>query len=137
MNGQADGPGLTWFSGRARLVPCQVHVDQRGILLPLEFERLPFAPRRVFTVAGMSAGTVRGEHTHRSGEQLLVCLQGRVEALMRREQQEVRSVLVPTGPGLLLGPGVWCRQTYLDSDSVLLVLASEPYDPASYNGNWE
>ena len=56
---------------------------------------------------------------------------------MRREQQEVRSVLVPTGPGLLLGPGVWCRQTYLDSDSVLLVLASEPYDPSSYNGHWE
>lgn len=137
MNGHADGLGLTWFSGRARLVPCQVHVDERGILLPLEFDCLPFKPRRVFAVTGMPAGTERGGHAHRSGEQLLVCLQGRIEALLRREHQEVRSILLPSGPGLLLGPDVWCRQTYLDKDSILLVLASEPYDPTSYSDDWE
>ena len=130
-------PGAAWFGGAARLVPCHVHVDQRGALLPLEFDQLPFRPRRVFTVAGVPAGTVRGGHGHRAGQQLLFCLQGRIEALLRWRNEQARSVLVQGGPGLLIGLGVWCRQTYLDEGSVLLVLASEPYDPRAYTEHWD
>lgn len=137
MTAEDDSQGLAWFSGRARLIPCKVHADQRGTLLPLDFDRLPFKPRRVFTVAGMPAGTVRGGHGHRVGEQLLICLQGQIEALLRRGREEAHAVLLPAGPGLLLGPGVWCRQTYVTANSVLLVLASEPYDAASQIENWE
>jgi len=128
---------LEWFSGRARLIRCDVHIDSRGTLLPLEFDRLPFVPHSVFTVAGMPAGTVRGGHGHRFGQQLLVCLQGQITALLRREQEEAFTVLLPAGPGLILGPGVWCRQTYVTANSVLLVLASEPYDPASHIADGE
>ena len=131
---EPTGDGL---SDLARLIAYPAHSDERGTLLPLAFDALPFVPRRVFTVAGVVAGTVRGGHSHHAGEQLLVCVQGRVEALMRRNQEEARSILVPGGPGLLLGPGVWCSQTYLEAGSVLLVLASEPYDPASYIRTWE
>lgn len=132
MNAEADHPGEAWFSGRARSICCQIHADERGTLLPLEFASLPFMPCRLFTVTGVPAGGVRGGHGHRVGQQLLVCLQGSIAVLMRCEKKEVHTVLVPGGPGLLFGPGVWCRQSYLDEGTVLLVLASEPYDPASY-----
>lgn len=132
MNNEGDKTDETWFSGRARLVFCQVHADARGTLLPLEFDRLPFKPSRLFTITGVPRGGVRGGHGHRVGQQLLVCLQGSIAALMRCEKKEAHTILVPGGPGLLLGPGIWCRQSYLDERTVLLVLASEPYDPASY-----
>lgn len=126
----------SWFGGRARLVDLPIHSDERGNLLPLDFDRLPFMPRRVFTVTGVPAGSIRGEHGHRSGEQLLICLQGKIDLLLRKGDEDATTALTPAGPGLLLGAGVWCRQTYLVSNSVLLVLASEPYDPESYISTW-
>ena len=129
----SDPPSL---AGLARLVPLVSHANERGCLLPLEFGDLPFVPRRVFTVSEVPPGTVRGGHGHRMGEQLLVCLQGRVEVLLRRGPLEAMAVLLPAGPGLLVPAGVWCRQTFVDAHSVLLVLASEPYDPASYFEDW-
>ena len=123
-----------WFSGRARLVEVKRFDDARGSLLPIEFNELPFLPRRLFTVAGVPAGTVRGGHAHRYGEQLLVCIQGCIDIWLRHDDEEARLTLVPDGPGLMAGPLVWSQQTYLRSGSVLLVVASHPYDPDSYIG---
>lgn len=136
INTTAPTPCSTWFEGRARLIDLPIHSDERGNLLPLDFDSLPFRPRRVFTVTDAPAGSIRGEHGHRSGEQLLICLQGKIGLLLRKGHEEANTVLTPTGPGLLLGAGVWCRQTYLVSNSALLVLASEPYDPESYISTW-
>jgi hypothetical protein len=41
-------------------------------------------------------------------------------------------MLAGPGAGLLVEPRTWTAQTHLDPESMLLVLASEPYDPASY-----
>lgn len=35
-------------------------------------------------------------------------------------------------PAVLIEPGVWAQQTYLDDDSTLIVFADGPYDPAEY-----
>lgn len=55
---------------------------------------------------------------------------------MRCQGEEVTLLLDSGRAGLLLGPGVWCQQKYLAEGSVLLVFASEPYDPASYVEQW-
>lgn len=133
MQSSTDAQSTAFFGGRARLVACACVSDARGSLLPFEFAELPFAPRRVFAVTGAPPGAVRGGHAHRKGEQFLVSLHGRIEALMRVGDDDASVLLTPGGPGLLFGPGVWCRQTYLDEGAVLLAFASQPYDPASYD----
>lgn len=125
-----------FFDGRARLIPMSGHGDRRGLLLPFDFAQLPFAPRRAFSVSNVPAGEVRGRHAHRHGEQLLVCLQGSIEILMRYQDDAETLTLEPGTPGLLIGTGVWCQQTYLSAGSVLLVFASHPYDPQSYTTSW-
>jgi dTDP-4-dehydrorhamnose 3,5-epimerase-like enzyme len=100
--------------------------------MPVEFEQMPFVPRRVFTVSNVSAGTVRGGHGHRFGRQLLFCLEGRIEIELRYSSQAAQMLLKPDGCGLLFEPGVWCQQRYLQTHTVMLALASEPYDPTSY-----
>jgi hypothetical protein len=121
-----------YFGGRAQLWALEPKRDARGALLPFEVDCMPFVPRRVFVVADVPAGVARGGHAHRRGMQLLVCLQGRIEILMRCAGEDASLELLPWASGLLVGAGVWCRQTYAAAGSVLLVFASEDYDPASY-----
>ena len=125
-----------YFGGLARLVACSPKADERGVLQPFDFDQMPFKPVRAFAVGSVPAGTVRGGHAHRSGTQLLVCLQGRIGILMRHRDQEATLVMEPSGVGLALGAGVWCQQTYLVEGTVLLAFADTPYDPASYSEHW-
>ena len=121
-----------YFGGRARLIACSSQTDERGVLLPFYFNQMPFAPCRSFAITNVPAGVVRGGHAHRSGMQMLVCLHGRIEILMRYQDEEATLVMEPSSFSLVFGPGVWCQQRYATEGSVLLVFASEPYDPKSY-----
>lgn len=120
------------LNGRAQLIPLRRHEDERGWLLPFDFAHLPFEPRRVFAVTNVPQGGIRGGHAHSDGQQLLVCLQGRVGIRMRHGNDTVTLVLEPAASGLLVTADVWCQQTYATAETVLLVFASHPYDPTSY-----
>ncbi len=124
-----------WFDGRARLLTFTCHSDRRGVLLPIDLDQLPFPVRRIFTVADVPSGTVRGGHGHRRGWQLLLCVQGQIRVRMRCLAEQVELVLEGSGPGLLIGANIWVEQTYLDEHAVLLVACSEAFDPDSYYAN--
>jgi len=126
----------TFFCGKAQLVQYPQHLDERGTLTPFNFDELPFTPCRSFIVSGVSKGETRGQHAHRSGKQMLVCLQGHIEVLMRYQDEEKSLSLVPSSPALIFNAGVWCQQTYLNEESILLVFASEPYNPDLYLNEW-
>lgn len=116
----------------AVLLPFPAHVDPRGSLVELDFRQLPFVPRRIFLVAGAVAGTSRGGHAHKHGQQLLVCVSGTVEVeTVHLGGREVHVLESPTR-ALLVPERVWSRQIFREAGSRLLVLASHPYDPDSY-----
>lgn len=125
-----------FFDGHARLFESMSKVDPRGVLIPFDFDQMPFVPRRSFVVTQVPAGTRRGGHAHRYGMQFLICLQGKMEILMRYRTEAVTLVLDEPTRGLLLGPEVWGQQTYLNDGTVLLAFASETYDPDSYVQDW-
>ncbi len=109
-------------------VPC--HGDPRGWLTPIDFSGLPFQPARVFAVTDVPSGARRGGHGHREQRQLMVCARGRVHVELRVPGAEPETMTLQPGKGLLVEPGVWATQTYGTTDTVLVVLASGPYDPA-------
>jgi hypothetical protein len=98
----------------------------------LDFAGLPFTPARAFVVHETPAGCLRGGHAHRRGCQILIRLSGRVAVQLRFGGERRDLLLDATDRGLVIGPGVWAQQRYLDAGSTLLVLASDPYDPTSY-----
>lgn len=107
--------------------------DMRGSLAVLEQGKgLPFVPKRVFWVFNVPSRDVRGEHAHRKCEQFLVAAHGGVSVVVDdgRTREEVR--LDSPTLGLYLAPMVWGVQYKFDSDAVLMVAASEPYDGADY-----
>lgn len=103
--------------------------DERGALTVLE-NRLPFPIRRVFWIYGAD-GLTRGGHRHRQTHQALIALAGTVTVYMDDGQFRNDIVLDSADRCLLVEPKDWHRMSFGPS-SVLLVVASHPYDRADY-----
>jgi UDP-2-acetamido-3-amino-2,3-dideoxy-glucuronate N-acetyltransferase len=107
--------------------------DLRGSLVVANFDgELPFVPRRFFTVFGVPSTDVRGAHAHRKCHQLLICVQGSVNAVVDDGRERQEFVLDRPDIGLHMEPMIWGTQYRYSSDAVLLVLASDPYDAGDY-----
>jgi dTDP-4-dehydrorhamnose 3,5-epimerase-like enzyme len=129
-------PGATVEALRVRGVTLErrpVIRDARGNLSARQLGAgLPFVPKRYFLVHDVPSEEVRGEHAHRTLEQLLICTHGSVAVVVDdgRERQEV--LLDSTELALYLPPMVWGIQYKYTPDAALLVFASDLYDPADY-----
>jgi hypothetical protein len=111
------------------------HVEDhvRGNLTALEFTReLPFVPQRIFLTYGIPSLSTRGEHAHRHCEQFLVCVHG--ECHLRVDDGENCEEFCLNRPtfGVLVPSMIWAQEHLHSKDSVLLVLASHPYEPEDY-----
>lgn len=107
--------------------------DLRGSLAAGEFGReLPFQPKRVFVVFDVPNRKVRGAHAHWKLHQFLVCLKGDCSVLVDDGQRREQILLNGPRVGLHVSPMIWAVQYKFSPDAMLLVLASERYDPASY-----
>jgi len=107
--------------------------DLRGDLSFGEFQRtVPFGIKRYFMVYNVSTAEVRGEHAHRTCHQFLIAAHGRVSVVVEDGTEREEFLLDRADLGLHLPPMVWGIQYHYSTDAVLLVFASEYYDPADY-----
>ena len=107
--------------------------DLRGNLTAGEFPRqIPFVPSRYFLVFDVPGKDVRGEHAHRACHQFLSCAHGSVSVVVDDGTSSEEVVLDSPELGLYLPSMVWSVQYQYSADAVLLVFASDPYDPADY-----
>jgi dTDP-4-dehydrorhamnose 3,5-epimerase-like enzyme len=107
--------------------------DMRGNLSFAEYGQcLPFVPKRYFLVFDVPSVSIRGEHAHKSLGQFLVCVKGAVSIVVddgfTREEMQLDSKDI----GIYIPPMVWGVQYKYSQDAVLLVLASDIYDPDDY-----
>lgn len=119
------------------LLPVVCVTDLRGSLAAIEFEDLPFAPVRLFSVFAVPSEFLRGAHAHRQCSQFLVCLAGTLTCLVDDGNSRAEIVLSEPTQGLLIEPLVWATQYKYSPDAVLAVLASHPYDPEDYIRDYE
>jgi dTDP-4-dehydrorhamnose 3,5-epimerase-like enzyme len=107
--------------------------DLRGNLSAGEVgAHIPFSPKRYFMVFDVPGKDVRGEHAHRRCEQFLVCARGSVTVVVDDGVNSEEIVLEQPNVGLYLPPLVWAIQYKYSADALLVVFASDPYDPADY-----
>lgn len=100
----------------------EVYDDERGRLLPIELDALPFVARRVFVVAGPPSGGGRGGHVVPCRE-LVVLVSGRAE--LRIDDRSV--VLDKPGASALLEPGETMAYDLAPGGSTIVVLADRPW----------
>lgn len=132
-----DGP-VELGVGSAFLRRLKMVKDLRGSLSACEFENdLPFTPKRYFTVFDVPSREVRGEHAHRECHQFLVCIRGTCHAMLDDGRNRTEVVLDQPDIGVFMPAMTWGTQYRYGSDAVLLVFASELYNPDDYIRTYE
>lgn len=107
--------------------------DMRGSLSVGEFDRsIPFSPKRYFLVFDVPSREIRGEHAHRTCHQFLICVKGSCMVVADDGKQRREFLLDRPNLGVYLPAMTWGTQYKYSSDAVLLVFASDYYDPDDY-----
>lgn len=106
--------------------------DGQGQLVALEeFKDIPIKIKRVFFMYGTDAGG-RGNHGHRSLEQILICIHGSCKILLDDGTEKKEVFLEKPYEGLYFPSHLWGKMYDFSEDAVLLCLASELYNEDEY-----
>ena len=103
--------------------------DSRGDLIALDFSDLEMNPRRVFWVRNVPIGTTRGQHFHKICNQLLVCMNGSVKVNITLPNGNCFSDTLIQNSAVFLPANHFVEYIFLDTESELLVLADQFFDP--------
>lgn len=116
-----------------RCVDIPEIVDHRGSLsFGQTGSQIPFVPRRYFTIMNVPAGKGRGGHAHRTVEQFIVALRGRVAITLDDGARSRTVILESPRRGLYVPPMIWNDLDEMSPETVILCLASEEYEEAEY-----
>lgn len=112
--------------------------DERGKLVVVEgIKDIPFEIKRIFYIYGSDADVVRGSHANRRTEFVLINVCGSSKVKVKNGQKEKVFVLDRPHTGIYLPRMIWKEMYDFSPDSILLVLASEPYNTKEYIRNYD
>ncbi|MGN7399540.1 sugar 3,4-ketoisomerase [Cytobacillus praedii] len=112
--------------------------DRYGYLTPIEGNvDIPFEIKRVYYITKVEKDITRGYHSHKKLHQVLICLNGSVKVQLKNPYYEEVIELNDSSVGLYIGPYIWREMFDFSEGSVLMVLASEPYDESDYIRNYD
>jgi dTDP-4-dehydrorhamnose 3,5-epimerase-like enzyme len=114
----------------ATLIDLKTFTDERGNLTVIE-KVLPFDIKRIFYIYGVDY-PVRGQHRHIKTIQAAICLQGCCTFNWDNNIENGIVDLNKPSVCLILQPQDWHTITNFSKDAILMVLASEQYDPLDY-----
>ena len=107
--------------------------DPRGDLCAGEIpSQVPFVPKRYFLVFNVPTEKARGEHAHRACHQFLTCVHGSCAVVVDDGESRCEVTLDTPDLGIYLPPLIWGVEYKYSAHAVLLVFASEHYDPDDY-----
>ncbi|HEY2216307.1 MAG TPA: FdtA/QdtA family cupin domain-containing protein [Solirubrobacteraceae bacterium] len=123
---------------RHELIDLPVMPDHRGNLTFIEGDRhVPFEIRRVFYLYDVPGGQSRAGHALKGIEQVLIAVSGSFDVVLDYGEERTKITLNRPYVGLYLPSLVWRELENFSSGSVCLVLASGPYDEATYYREYE
>ena len=114
----------------AELILLPTYKDSRGKLTVIE-KCLPFDIKRVYYIYEVD-DSVRGMHKHKKTVQAAVALVGECTIVIKTLDSEKRYLLNRPDQCLLLMPDDFHYMEGFSKDAVLMVLASEVFDPNDY-----
>jgi len=117
----------------AKILNFQEHGDERGKLVVIEgLKDIPFEIKRIFYIYGSDSHVVRGCHANKKSEFVMINICGTSKIKVKSRNDEKVFILDKPYNGVYLPAGVWKEMYDFSADSILLVLASELYDPDEY-----
>lgn len=111
------------------------HCDDKGSLISVESNQdLPFTVKRVYFIYGVpNEDIVRAGHAHKKNHEALIAVHGECLVILHRNGAPVAEYLLhKPNQCLLVEAGEWITVQKFSKDCVLMVMASEHYDPEDY-----
>lgn len=120
------------------IIELPVINDRRGNLTFIEQSRhIPFEFPRVFYLYDVPGGSTRAGHALKQCHQFLISISGSFDVLLDDGREKERYHLNRPYYGLYVPPLIWRELENFSSNSVCLVLTSEPYDEDDYYREYE
>ncbi|QGW27027.1 sugar 3,4-ketoisomerase [Phnomibacter ginsenosidimutans] len=116
----------------AHLISLLTNTDARGNLTVIE-KIFPFDIKRIFYIYGVDS-SVRGKHRHHLTRQAAICIKGscRVSNQSGKGLPVQEFILDHPSVCLMIEPEDFHWMDQFSPDAILMVLASEYYDPKDY-----
>lgn len=116
-----------------KLIELKAFGDERGSLIALEKNHnVPFDIKRVYYIYDTKRNVPRGSHAHRQLEQLLICVTGSCKIKLDNGKSSEVVELNSPELALYIGKNIWREMFDFSQGCVLMVLASEYYNPEEY-----
>jgi hypothetical protein len=115
-----------------QLLDLKTFTDERGNLTVID-KILPFEIKRVFYIYGVDSST-RGGHRHYNTIQAAICLKGECRFILQSAPELEKEIVHLNSPSkcLIINPEDHHWMDNFTKDCILLVFASEHYDPNDY-----
>jgi UDP-2-acetamido-3-amino-2,3-dideoxy-glucuronate N-acetyltransferase len=110
------------------LIRVNCNLEERGSLTSLEFGELPFTPIRIFWISQVPAQIIRGNHFHKSCNQILICTNGEISISTIDKTGSKSFFSLSSNDGLVLPKFHYVEIDFHNLETTLIVLADQPYD---------
>lgn len=112
--------------------------DNRGNLSFLENgQQIPFDLKRVYWIYDVPGGQKRGSHAFKKQEEIIIALSGSFDVVLDDGKKKRKHQLNRSYNALFVPRMMWRSLENFSTNSLCLVLASEPYDESDYIRNYK
>lgn len=119
--------------GQCKLIRFPTFSSAVGDLSVVEGnQHIPFKIKRIYYLHNVPEGAERGVHAHKNLQQFIIAISGSLTIVIDDGINKKSLTLNDPKQGLYVSPLIWREITDFTKDAVLLVLASEHYDPEDY-----
>ena len=120
------------------LIKFPIFEEDNGELSVFEqnFDAIPFLIKRIFNVRS-EINSIRGMHAHRLCSQLLICSNGSIEVFCDDSVDQKVFLLDQPNLGLLVPPGIWAEQKYIQKNSSMTVICDRLFEPEDYISDYD
>lgn len=121
---------------KPKLYTFSERIDARGNLGFLEeLKDVPFEVKRIYWLYDVPEQQVRGDHAHKTGEQVIICISGQMEVVLESKKGDVLSyTLKEPNQGLYIPPMWWGKMLFKEK-AIMLGLASDEFSEDDYIRN--
>lgn len=103
-----------------------------GNIAVIENDVIPFEIKRVYYLYDIPSSAVRGGHSHKKLQQVLIAISGSFDVVLKDGKTQKKVTLNKPSKGLLIGNNLWRELENFSSGAVCLVIASQVFDEADY-----
>lgn len=128
-----DNPHLHSTLAQCRLINLETHSADGGKLTVADNSHgLPFVIRRVFYTYDIPAGAIRGGHSHREEEEMIVAVTGCFDVTVTDGLEWRTFTLRRADQGLYVPAGLWVSLAGFSAGCVVLSMSSTLYVEENY-----